>query len=94
MALHDEEQRRLSEIERALAEENPRLDQRLSQLRGMRLPGVVLALLGALCSIAAGLFVMVAGAQTHSPFLMVFGTVFTSGLPTLIIWRLWLRKLS
>lgn len=94
MALHDEEQRRLSEIERALAEENPRLDQRLSELRRMRLPGVVLAVLGALCSMVAGLFVMVAGAQTHSSFLIVFGTVLTSGIPTLVVWRTWLRKLG
>ncbi|GHF55862.1 putative membrane protein YdbT with pleckstrin-like domain [Amycolatopsis bartoniae] len=93
MALHDEEQRRLAEIERQLAEENPRLAQRLSELRPMRIPGVVVALLGALCSIVAGLFVMTAGAQSHAAFLIVFGAVLTSGVPTAIIWRTWLHRL-
>lgn len=94
MALHDEEQRRLSEIERALAEENPRLDQRLSELRRVRLPGALLAVLGALCAIVAGEFLMVAGAQVHSSFLIVFGTVLTSGVPTAVVWRTWLHRLS
>ena len=93
MALHGEEQRRLSEIERQLAEENPRLAQRLAELRPMRIPGVVLAMLGALVSVFAGLFILVAGAQTHSIFLMALGTVLTAGVPTAIMWRTWLHRL-
>lgn len=93
MALHGEEQRRLSEIERQLAEENPRLAQRLAELRPMRIPNVVLAVLGALFASMIGLFVLVAAAQTHAPVLMVFGTVLTSLVPTLIIWRTWLHRL-
>ncbi|KAA9156436.1 DUF3040 domain-containing protein [Amycolatopsis acidicola] len=93
MALHGEEQRRLSEIERQLAEENPRLAQRLAELRPMRIPSVVLAILGALCSIACGLFLMVAGAQAHTSFLIVFGTVLCIGVPTAIVWRTWLYRL-
>jgi len=93
MALHGEEQRRLSEIERQLAEENPRLAQRLAELRPMRIPGVVLAVLGALCSMVAGVFILVAGAQTQQLFLMILGTVLASGVPTAILWRLWLHRL-
>lgn len=93
MALHGEEQRRLTEIERQLAEENPRLAQRLSELRPMRIPSVVLAVLGALCSVVAGLFIMVAGAQAHTEFLIIFGTVLTVGVPTAIAWRTWLYRL-
>ncbi|MTD55226.1 DUF3040 domain-containing protein [Amycolatopsis pithecellobii] len=94
MALHGEEQRRLSEIERQLAEENPRLAQRLSELRPMRIPGVVFAIVGALCSIVAGLFIMVAGAQSRNTFLIVFGAVLTVAVPTAILWRTWLYRLS
>lgn len=94
MALHGEEQRRLSEIERQLAEENPRLAQRLAELRPMRIPGAVLAILGSLLSPVVGLFVLVAGAQAHSVVLVVLGTVFASVVPTLIIWRTWLYRLG
>ncbi|GAA5161973.1 MULTISPECIES: DUF3040 domain-containing protein [Amycolatopsis] len=93
MALHGEEQRRLTEIERQLAEENPRLAQRLAELRPMRVPSVVLAALGALCSMVAGLFILVAGAQAQSGFLLVLGTVLTSGVPTAVLWRMWLHRL-
>ncbi|TVT51816.1 DUF3040 domain-containing protein [Amycolatopsis rhizosphaerae] len=87
MALHGEEQRRLSEIERQLAEENPRLAQRLAELRPMRIPTVVLAIFGALCSMVSGLFILVAAAQVHSGFLMALGTALASGVPTAILWR-------
>ncbi|HVW39827.1 MAG TPA: DUF3040 domain-containing protein [Amycolatopsis sp.] len=93
MALHGEEQRRLTEIERQLAEENPRLAQRLAELRPMRIPGVVLAIFGALCAVVAGLFILVAGAQGHEIFLIVLGTILVSGVPTAIIWRSWLYRL-
>ncbi|NIH77961.1 DUF3040 domain-containing protein [Amycolatopsis viridis] len=93
MALHDEEQRRLLEIERQLAAENPRLAQRLAELRPMRLSGVLLSVLGILCSPVAGLFLLVAAAQSHAPVLYVIGTVFTSVLPTALIWRAWLHRL-
>ncbi|TNC26019.1 DUF3040 domain-containing protein [Amycolatopsis alkalitolerans] len=94
MALHGEEQRRLTEIERQLAEENPRLAQRLSELRPMRIPNVVFAIIGGLCSIVAGLFIMVAGAQAQSGFLIVFGTILTVAVPTAILWRTWLYRLQ
>ncbi len=87
MALHGEEQRRLSEIERQLAEENPRLAQRLAELRPMRVPAVVLAILGTLCSITSGLFILVAAAQVHSPALMALGTGLSSVVPTVVLWR-------
>ncbi|WP_236790598.1 DUF3040 domain-containing protein [Amycolatopsis sp. GM8] len=93
MALHGEEQRRLTEIEQQLAEENPRLAQRLSELRPMRIPSVVLAVIGAVCSVVAGLFIMVAGGQSHNGFLIVFGTVLTCVVPTAILWRTWLYRL-
>jgi hypothetical protein len=93
MALHGEEQRRLSEIERQLAEENPRLAQRLAELRPMRISGVVLAVLGVLCSPVVGLLVLTAAAQTHSPFLMVIGTIPAAVVPTAILWRAWLHRL-
>jgi hypothetical protein len=93
MALHGDEQRRLSEIERQLAEENPRLAQRLAELRPMRIPSVVMSILGALCSIVAGIFILVAAAQAHATFLLGLGTAFTVGVPTAIVWRTWLYRL-
>jgi hypothetical protein len=93
MALHGEEQRRLSEIERQLAEENPRLAQRLAELRPMRITGVVLAIAGVLLAPVAGLFVLFAAAQTQSPFLIALGTVLAAVVPTAILWRTWLHRL-
>jgi hypothetical protein len=93
MALHGEEQRRLSEIERQLAAENPRLAQRLAELRPMRVSGILLSLLGILCSPVIGLFLLVAAAQSQAVILFVVGTVFTSVIPTALIWRAWLHRL-
>ncbi|WP_040407335.1 DUF3040 domain-containing protein [Amycolatopsis nigrescens] len=93
MTLHDEEQRRLAEIERRLAEDDPRLADRLAELRPMRLPAAVVGVLGILTTIAAGLVVMVLGAQQSSPVLIVIGTLLVAGVPTLIVWRLWLHRI-
>jgi len=94
MALHDEEQRILTEIERQLAAENPRLARRLAELRPMRVPGMVLALLCALAAPVLGLFLLVVAAQSQVALLFVIGTVFTSVIPTALLWRVWLHRLS
>ncbi|MFF5992817.1 DUF3040 domain-containing protein [Prauserella flavalba] len=93
MALHDEEQKQLEEIERRLAEDDPRLAQRLEKLRPLGLSRIGLAILLMLVLFVSGLATIAIGAEISSPVLGVLGVVLAVGLPTAIIWRLWLRKL-
>ncbi|MFC4000293.1 DUF3040 domain-containing protein [Prauserella oleivorans] len=92
MALHDEEQRQLAEIERRLAEDDPRLAQRLATLRP-GFGGPILTLVGLVVLFVAGLAVIAIGAEISSPVLGIFGIVLAVCVPTAIIWRKWLRKL-
>ncbi|PXY20366.1 DUF3040 domain-containing protein [Prauserella sp. PE36] len=93
MALHDEEQRQLEEIERRLAEDDPRLAQRLEKLRPLGVSRIGLAILGMLALFVGGLVTIAIGAEISSPVLGIVGVVLAVGLPTVIIWRLWLRRL-
>ncbi|MGH3949946.1 MAG: DUF3040 domain-containing protein [Pseudonocardiaceae bacterium] len=91
MALHDEEMQRLNEIERQLAEESPRLAERLAELRPFTIS--VMAVAGVLASVTMGLVITVVGAQVDSAALVVLGALLTVVMPTVIIWRLWLSRL-
>jgi hypothetical protein len=91
MALHDEEQRQLAEIERRLAEDDPRLARRLATLRPMESLVVVAAVVGVLASVAGGLIAMVFGVVLSSPILIIAGVLIAVFLPTAIAWRVWRR---
>jgi hypothetical protein len=91
MALHDEEQRQLAEIERRLAEDDPRLARRLATFRPMQSLALVASIAGLLASVACGLTAMVFGVLLSSPVLIIVGTLLAVFLPTAIGWRLWLR---
>lgn len=93
MALPDEEQRQLAEIERRLAEEDPRLAQRLARLRPLALSSTAVAVFVALMCFVVGLIVVAVGTQLGSLPVGVVGAVVGVGVPTLVVWRLWLRRL-
>ncbi|MBK1786396.1 DUF3040 domain-containing protein [Prauserella cavernicola] len=93
MALHDKEKKELAEIERRLAEDDPRLAQRLEKLRPRGAARIGLALLAMLALFVGGLTTIATAAEMSSPVLAVVGVVLAVGIPTGIIWRLWLRKL-
>ncbi|GAA1231289.1 hypothetical protein GCM10009676_12810 [Prauserella halophila] len=93
MGLRDEERRQLAEIERRLGEDDPRLAQSLATLR----PGTartlwIVAALAALFIV--GGVVIAVGAGSGSPVVVAIGVVIAAGVPTAVIWRLWLRKLG
>lgn len=93
MGLRDEERRQLAEIERRLGEEDPRLAQRLARLR----PGAARTLwivAGLMALFIVGGVVIALGAGGGSPVVVAIGVVVAAGVPTAVIWRLWLRKLG
>lgn len=94
MALRDEEQRQLAEIERRLAEDDPGLAHRLERLRSSVLPGPVRALAGVVLSVVVGLVLAVLGTETGTTAVRLAGLVLATGVPTLIAWRLWLRRVK
>ncbi|WP_158896137.1 DUF3040 domain-containing protein [Amycolatopsis anabasis] len=93
MALRDEEERILAEIEHQLAEQEPALDHRLDELRPVRFSGAVLGAGAVLASLAAGLMSMIFGAQTGSPLFIVVGVLLATVVPTGVLWRAWIRRL-
>ncbi|WP_199434988.1 DUF3040 domain-containing protein [Qaidamihabitans albus] len=93
MALHDEEQRQLAEIERRLAEEDPRLAQRLERLQPFALSRAALTLAGLLASFFIGLIAIATGAELGLPWLSIAGAALSVAVPTLVVWRLWVRRL-
>ncbi|HET6500401.1 MAG TPA: DUF3040 domain-containing protein [Amycolatopsis sp.] len=90
MKLNDEEARRLTELERALRESDPRLDRRLSRMRGdgfssMR---VILVLLA---GIALGVALVAVGDLLKVPVCLVAGIILTATAPALaVVW--WARR--
>ncbi|PRX47299.1 Protein of unknown function (DUF3040) [Prauserella shujinwangii] len=93
MALRDEEQRQLAEIEQRLVEDDPHLAQRLAKLRPFALGRAGLVVLSVVAALVVGLIVIATGSELDSPALVVLGAALAAGVPTAVIWRLWLRKL-
>ncbi|MBB3052620.1 putative membrane protein YgcG [Prauserella isguenensis] len=93
MGLRDEERRQLAEIERRLGEDDPRLDRRLATLR----PGTSRTLwtvVGLIGLFVVGGVVIALGAGAGAPVVVAIGVIVAAGVPTAVIWRLWLRKLG
>jgi hypothetical protein len=92
MALHDYEQRKLDEIEHHLAEESPRLAQRLADFRPARYGTLIAAGCGLLLLLSVGLITMVVGIQLGAPGLIVLGAVLAAIAPTVAAWYTWRRN--
>ncbi|MEU6646374.1 DUF3040 domain-containing protein [Saccharomonospora sp. NPDC046836] len=93
MALRDEEQRQLAEIEQRLTKDDPQLAQRLAKLSPLGFSRVGLAVVSMLVLFVIGLAVIAIGAELSAPAVWSCGIVLAVVVPTLIIWRLWLRRL-
>ncbi|GAA2827105.1 DUF3040 domain-containing protein [Crossiella cryophila] len=89
MALRDHEQRALAEIERRLAEEDPRLAERFLGLSSpsLRNRQAVLALLGVLGAYALGLTVLVIGVSGAWIELIVLGAVISVSVLAWFTWK-------
>lgn len=93
MSLRDDEQRRLAEIERRLSEEDPHLARRLATLRPFGPSRVALGIAVMVVSLVAGLVIAALGSELNSVPVGIVGVALAIILPTVLIWRLWLRKL-
>lgn len=84
MALPDDEQRRLAEIERALAEDDPRLARRLGHGRQPVSSRSLAALItGSVLMLGTGLVIIVVGAGLGTPMVSVIGVVIAVIVPSL-----------
>lgn len=79
MGLADHEQRELDEIERQLAEEDPKLAAKL-MARRLVLTRRAWILLGSLTTYVAGLLVVIAGVSTSSAALVALGALVTAAV--------------
>ncbi|WP_028923832.1 DUF3040 domain-containing protein [Pseudonocardia acaciae] len=83
MALPDDEERKLVEIEQGLASDDPRLAHRFVQLPGPTVGSLVATTIGIIVLLSAGAAIISIGAQLHSPAVIALGAVCTALLPTL-----------
>ena len=83
MALPDDEQRRLGEIERELAAEDPRLARRFAHQRQVTAGMLAALITGALVLLGAGGTLIVMGIRLHQPVVVGIGSVVAVVLPVL-----------
>lgn len=88
MTLHDREDRKLAEIERHLAEQDPRLARRLAEFQPISASVLVAVALGVLMLLPTGLVVMVIGVQTAAPVSVVGGALIMAVVPAMTAWYL------
>lgn len=86
MALRDDEQRTLTEIERHLVEEDPRLAHRFVERPAAGSLASVIA--GVVLTFGAGLAVLASGIRLASPALVLVGVIVTTAVPALVGWVL------
>jgi len=90
MALRDEEQRTLTEIERHLVEEDPKLANQFAGHSSTR--SLMIVTTGVVVTFAAGIAVLITGIQLASPLLVLVGVIFTMAFPALTGWALSSRR--
>ena len=86
MALRDDEQRTLTEIERCLVEEDPRLAHQFAERPAAGALATVIA--GVVLTFGTGLAVLAMGIRLASPTLVLVGVVATAAFPALAGWVL------
>ncbi|XVS61588.1 DUF3040 domain-containing protein [Actinosynnema sp. CA-299493] len=90
MALRDDEKRALAQIQRQLADDDPRFVARLSRKRSLfRIPQRVLFTAALLTTYVVGLLAIITGVALSSAFLVVAGALVTAGFPTAVAVRAW-----
>ncbi len=88
MALPDDEQRRLGEIERELAEQDPQLARRFARRQPMTAGTLAALLSGALLLLASGIILIVMGVRLGVPAVVMIGVVLALVLPAMV----WTRR--
>ena len=83
MALPDDEQRRLGEIERELAAEDPRLARRFAHRQQVTAGMLAAMVSGALILLAAGATLIVMGVRLGQPVVVGIGALVAVVLPVL-----------
>lgn len=86
MALRDDEQRTLTEIEQCLVEEDPRLAHQFAKRPAAGSLATVIA--GVVLTFGTGLAVLTLGIRLASPALVLLGVVATAAFPALVGWGL------
>lgn len=88
MALRNDEQRILAEIERALVEEDPGLALGFAEWRVVMLGSLVAVVIGVVLMLWGGLVIMVIGVHLASPVLIIIGGIVAAAFPAMAGWRL------
>ncbi|MBN9743285.1 DUF3040 domain-containing protein [Amycolatopsis sp. A1MSW2902] len=86
MALPDDEQRKLDEIERFLTEENPSLAHRLASARPPGGATLLWTALGLLMLLGTGLVITCVGIQCSAPVVIGAGALLTAIAPAAAGW--------
>ncbi|MCX2946917.1 DUF3040 domain-containing protein [Lentzea sp. NEAU-D7] len=91
MKLPDHEQRELDEIERRLAEDDPKLAAKLTR-PAPRMPRRTLVLAGMLSLYAIGLLVVIAGVSSSSAVVVALGACVVLGVFAAFAVRAWRER--
>lgn len=90
VGLQDHEKRALAQIERQLADDDPRFVARLNRRRSrIRIPQRVLFTAALLTTYLVGLLTIITGVTLSSTFLIVLGALVTAAFPTAVATRAW-----
>jgi hypothetical protein len=93
MALQDHEERALAQIERQLADDDPRFVARLARTRSwLRIPRRVLFASALVLTYALGLLIIIAGVTLPSVILVVLGSLVTAAFPVAAGRRAWRER--
>jgi len=93
MGLREHEERALAQIQKHLANDDPRFTSRFTRTQPvLRIPKPVLFGIALLSTYALGLLGIVAGVILSSAFLTVLGAAITAAFPTVVAARAWRER--
>jgi len=84
MALPEDEQRRLAEIEAGLAEDDPRLARRLGSGQAVTVGSLAALIVGAILMLGAGVIIIVSGARLGAPLVIAIGVLIAVIVPATV----------
>lgn len=84
MALPEDEERRLAEIESGLAEEDPRLVRRFARDQPVTASTLAAVITSAVLMLGAGLIIIVLGARLGAPLVVAIGAIIAVVVPAMV----------